>query len=108
MDIYPSLCDMAGLAKPDHLAGQSFVPLLRQPDRPWKKAVFSRYMNGESIRTERYLYSEWHDRQGEFYGRMLYDHRVDPRENVNISELPENQDLVKKLAHQLRRQVGRL
>lgn len=108
VDIYPSLCDLAGLEKPDHLDGQSFFPLLKRPGTPWKKAVFSRYMNGESIRTDRYIYSEWHDKQGKFYGRMLYDHKVDPKENVNISELPEHKDLVERLAQQLRRQVGRL
>lgn len=97
VDIYPSLCELSGLELPGHLEGTSFVPLMRDPDRAWKKAVFSRYFNGDSVRTDRYLYTEWKRRNGEIYGRMLYDHKVDPGENVNISELPENAELVKEL-----------
>jgi hypothetical protein len=55
-------------------------------------------MNGNSVRTDRHLYTEWHNRRGEEYGRMLYDHKTDPKENVNISERPENAALVKELS----------
>ena len=43
--IFPTLCDLAGVDKPDHLEGHSFVPLLDNPDQPWKKAAFSQYPN---------------------------------------------------------------
>ena len=29
---------------------------------------------------------------------MLYDHSIDPMENVNISERPENKKIVKKMS----------
>ena len=45
VDIYPSLCELAGLPIPDHTEGQSFVPLMSDPDRPWKEAAFSQYPN---------------------------------------------------------------
>ncbi|SHJ11429.1 sulfatase [Pseudozobellia thermophila] len=45
VDLYPTLCDLAGLPKPEHLEGFSFSPLLHTPDREWKKAVFSQYPN---------------------------------------------------------------
>ena len=101
VDIYPTLAELAGLPLPDRLEGTSYVPLLEDPDRPWKKAVFSRYYNGDSIRTDRYLYTEWH-RKGELYARMLYDHVTDPRENVNISERPETAALVRRLSGMLK------
>lgn len=43
VDMYPTLCDLAGVPKPDHLEGQSFVPLLDNPKKEWKKAVFSQF-----------------------------------------------------------------
>ncbi len=45
VDIFPTLCDLAGVPKPDHLEGQSFVPLLDKPNQQWKTAVFSQYPN---------------------------------------------------------------
>lgn len=42
VDIYPTLCDMAGIQTPNNqLQGISFVPLLSKPNLRWKKAVFS-------------------------------------------------------------------
>jgi len=107
LDIYPSLCQLCGLLPPEHLQGRSFVPLLVEPNREWKKAVFSRYYSGDSVKTDRYRYTEWQDKKGDTYARMLYDHYVDWAENVNIAEKPEHKDLVKELSkmlEQVRRQ----
>ncbi|MDO6473349.1 sulfatase [Maribacter sp. 1_MG-2023] len=43
VDIYPTLCELAGLDKPDYLDGTSFMPLIKQPDMPWKTAAFSQF-----------------------------------------------------------------
>jgi len=45
IDMYPTLCELAGVALPDHLEGTSFVPLLAEPNRPWKSAAFSQFPN---------------------------------------------------------------
>jgi len=101
VDIYPSLCELAGLSAPGHVEGRSFVPLMKDPNRPWKEAVYSRFHSGDSVRTDRYCYTEWTKKDGKVYARMLYDQKLDPDENVNISERPENAGLVKKLSERL-------
>jgi len=101
VDIYPTLCELAGLPLPDHLEGTSMVPLLHSADRPWKRAAFSRYHSGDSVRTDRHLYTQWADDRGEVIARMLYDHEADAAENRNIAERPENADLVAELAGML-------
>lgn len=45
VDMYPTLSELAGLDLPEHLEGQSFVPLLKDPDQAWKNAAFSQYPN---------------------------------------------------------------
>ena len=45
VDMYPTLSELAGLEKPTHLEGQSFVPLLSNPKQEWKSAVFSQFPN---------------------------------------------------------------
>ena len=45
IDMYPTLCDLAGVGIPNHLEGTSFAPLLENPNRKWKTAAFSQYPN---------------------------------------------------------------
>jgi iduronate 2-sulfatase len=41
VDMYPTLCELAGIPLPSHLEGHSFVPLLDEPEKSWKKVAFS-------------------------------------------------------------------
>ncbi|WP_276167316.1 sulfatase [Zobellia alginiliquefaciens] len=45
VDMYPTLCDLADLSKPTSLEGQSFAPLLSNPNQEWKSAAFTQYPN---------------------------------------------------------------
>ncbi len=105
VDIYPSLCDLAGLPVPRHVEGTSFAPLIRDPARPWKGAAFSQYPRGSrmgySMRTDRYRYTEWIHKRGKIEAVELYDHESDPQENRNLAVLSEHSALVKRLAAQL-------
>jgi iduronate 2-sulfatase len=103
VDIYPTLSDLCGLPLPDGLEGTSMVPLIEQPDRPWKKAAFSQYprpkkMMGYSMRTDRYRYTEWIDQQtSEVKFRELYDLTNDPLCKESVVFKPENEALVVEL-----------
>lgn len=101
IDIYPSLCELAGLPAPEHLQGTSFEPLLSDPDIPWKRSAIGRFQAGDTIRTDRYRFSEYTARDGKFLGNMLYNHEDDPAETRNISKQPDEVPRAKKLARQL-------
>jgi len=101
VDIYPTLSQLCGLDGPDHLEGRSFAPLLKKPDQLWKNVIYSRFHSGQSVRTDRYCYTEWARANDQVYARMLYDQKLDPDENTNISERPENAEIVKELAEKL-------
>lgn len=45
IDMYPTLCELAGIELPEHLEGHSFKPLLVNPKQKWKEAAFSLYPN---------------------------------------------------------------
>lgn len=107
IDIYPTLCDLAGLSKPPHLQGRSAVPVLLDPKVQTKTAAIGRFGRGDTIRTDRYRFTLYRDRAGKPTARMLYDHRNDPDENVNISEEAENAALVKQLTARLRKEMGK-
>ena len=89
VDIYPTLCELAGLDLPDHLQGKSLVSVMEDPNRTHKKAIFGRYHAGETVRTDRFQYSEWDNG-----GSMLYDHKVDPSEDKNVIDDPKYSKVV--------------
>ena len=107
IDIYPSLCELAGLPLPQHLHGRSFVPLMEDPDRKWKDAAIGRYRSGDTIRTDRHRFTQYTDANGQFQARMLYDHRDDPEEDENISERESSSSLVETLTRELHEQMGK-
>jgi len=109
VDIYPTLSELAGLPLPGHLEGTSFKPLLDDPKRPWKSAAFSQYprsqnggLMGYTMRTDRYRFTVWVGRtdHSKVDAIELYDHQVDPQENVNIARDPASADLVSQLMAQ--------
>jgi arylsulfatase A-like enzyme len=109
VDVYPTLCDLAGIPRPTEVEGLSLAPLLADPARDWKKAAFSQYprggqqkVMGHTIRTDRYRYTEWRDEKtGEVLAAELYDHATDPQENVNLAEKTEQKSVRAQLKRQL-------
>jgi hypothetical protein len=59
---------------------------------------------GYSMRTERYRFTVWlhRDDPGKVADIELYDHRVDPQENLNVAKSPAHRELVEQLMAQWR------
>lgn len=96
VDIYPTVCELAGLPGPEGLDGRSFVPTLRDPSAATKDSIIHVYPRGQrlgrAIRTSRYRLVEWKkfgdsSEPAEF---ELYDYQTDPSETKNLAaERPE-------------------
>lgn len=106
VDIYPTLCELAGLEKPAHLEGLSFAPLIDDPLSEWKEGVISQWFDGLTVNTDRYSYTEWSDTSRSVYNSMMYDHLADWDENVNISKNPDNQEIIPVLREILNENRG--
>ncbi|MEO2048152.1 MAG: sulfatase/phosphatase domain-containing protein [Pirellulales bacterium] len=102
IDLYPTLCELAGIERPNHLQGTSMIPLMHDPTRPGKNAAFTRDTQGAAVTTRDYVYAEYGE--GE---RMLFDHKNDPDENVNVADNPEYRETVEKLSKLLAEQAVR-
>jgi arylsulfatase A-like enzyme len=96
VDVYPTLCDLTGLKQPSHLDGKSLLPVLENPDKTHKKAVFSRYHDGESVITKDFIYTTW-IKDGKYISQMLFDHKNDPAENINVAEKPAYKKIVAEM-----------
>lgn len=107
IDIYPTLCDICQIPVPEEVEGISMLPVIEDPSLPWKTATFTQlrrpkvrgYVNGYSLRSDRYRYTEWGNNGA--YGIELYDYSADPNETVNIASQSENEDLVYLLSSKL-------
>jgi len=92
MSIYPTLCDLAGVAKPQHVDGASLRPLLEKPQAAWDTPAVTTFgRSNHTVRTERWRYIRYHDG-----GEELYDHRADPYEWTNLVHRGAEFDATKK------------
>lgn len=87
VDLYPTVAEYCAAKPPGSLAGASLRPLLIDPSGPGKSAAFTLVtrgpQRGDSVRTDRWRYTEWSDG-----ARELYDHQNDPEENYNRAADP--------------------
>ena len=93
VDVYPTLCELAGIDPPTFIQGKSLTVVLENPETILKNEIYTRYKQGEAVIDKNYSYTEFY--QGEiFLGNMLYDMNDDKKQNKDISKAPENVELV--------------
>ncbi len=102
VDIYPTLTALAGIKSPETLQGDSLVPMLKDTKAKVNTAVFPRWKNADSIRTEQFLFTQWRNpKNNQVIARMLFDHSVDKSETKNVVEHPDYTEVVNQLQQQL-------
>lgn len=110
LDIFPTLCELAGLDIPAPLQGTSLLPLLDGSKKAVKEMARSQYprsrggkpVMGYAYRSQRYRYVKWIQmnfrrgaRTGPVVARELYDYQEDPDETVNVVDDKAYQKIVK-------------
>lgn len=112
VDMYPTLCELAGLQKPAHLEGTSLVPILKNPRAEVKKVAISQYPRGKklgydnkeelmgySIRTGKYRYTRWqkYENPSEIVAIELYDHTNSKVASENFAIYPKYKKKIDKM-----------
>lgn len=98
LDIYPTLCEACGLPLPMGLEGHSLLPLARDPNAAWEHPAYTvtrpGQIFGQSVRTERWRYTEW---SGETGGAVLCELNADPHELKNLAADPQQAPVVEAM-----------
>ncbi|CAN1515177.1 AslA Arylsulfatase A and related enzymes [Flavobacteriaceae bacterium] len=110
VDVFPTICDLAGVAIPKNLDGKSLKPLMLNNKTKGKEYSISQYprklkklqlaktnypnanMMGYSLRTDQYRYTIWMNNftskdtfnESQVYASEMYDYVKDPLEKVNV------------------------
>lgn len=103
VDLYPTLVDLCGLPQPTGLEGTSFRPVLEDPLRDWKTAVFSEAQrggaHGRSVRTAGHRFTEWRPLEGDAPSEFeLYDLQEDPKEYRNLASSEKHGELRERMS----------
>jgi len=92
LDIFPTICDYAGIKPDEHIKGKSLKPIADgKVINDWRKFVYVEGTYGDMIVSERFKYM-MHD-EGE-HAEQLMDLEKDPYEMKNSAHLPEHKEVL--------------
>tara|TARA_B100000809_G_scaffold63492_3_gene60204 strand:- start:177 stop:1682 length:1506 start_codon:yes stop_codon:yes gene_type:complete len=109
LDMYPTMAELCGLEKPEHVEGISIVRNLENPEKeenryigtiwPRESLAYDKTIMGYSVKDNRYNYVEWVKlNTGEVLEKELYDHEKDPMETRNVINEEVYKDVVAEMA----------
>lgn len=107
VDIYPTLCEAAGLPVPSHTEGESLVALAKGKDKNWKDCAIVKWHSGVTYVDREYSYTIWNDKKENYKAQMLFQRENDPSETHNIAENPENQGIINRLRQEILARRGK-
>jgi arylsulfatase A-like enzyme len=107
VDLFPTLCELAGISIPENIDGKSLAPILEDTNTSVKEYAVSQWPAGSgmgyAIRDGRYRYVEWIKNGNTLkpydgsrvFGRELYDYEKDPLEKFNVVDDPDYADTLR-------------
>lgn len=124
VDVYPTLCDLAGLSKPDHLGGVSLLPVLNNAKSEVREVAISQFprtvklagetkmteVMGYTMRYRNYRYVRWHKAENpeEVVFIELYDHFQGKVAVENLAKNENYQILVREMDRLLLDELNRV
>ncbi len=128
LDIFPTICDLAGVSVPAHLQGKSLKPVMAGRKSIVKDYAVSQYprslpkaemiqagfnkakMMGYSLRSDRYRLTVWMNDftsaqpydEKKLYATELYDYRKDPLEKKNVAGDPTYTSIKEQLIEEMK------
>ncbi|MDE0087290.1 MAG: DUF4976 domain-containing protein, partial [Candidatus Poribacteria bacterium] len=121
VDLFPTICDYAGVDPPEDVQGMSLRPLTEGKDVSWREYAYieSNYW-GRAIVTDEYKYvTEYKPKTVEDFFppgpnaeelglAQLFDRHNDPWETKNLADAPEYQEVFKTCREKLLTQESQL
>ncbi|MHB9009255.1 MAG: sulfatase family protein [Limisphaerales bacterium] len=107
IDIAPTVLELAGLKKPSHMDGDSFLPLARGQKASWRdyflyvyywEKNFPQSPTVFALRGDRFKYITYY---GLWDTDELYDLQADPEETTNLIDQAEHRSVVKTMEDRL-------
>lgn len=113
VDIFPTVCDLAGIEKPGYLDGESLINVMQYPEKSKTDYAFGQFSRGNiygySCRDSRYRLVEWIENFRTYLplegkkiaGIELYDYEKDPLETTNLANDPKYKRVLEKIKREL-------
>lgn len=108
MDLAPTILEIAGVRSPGQMDGRGFVPVLKNPDLPWRQELFAEFhghrffISQRMVRFKQYKY---------IFNACdideLYDLERDPRELDNQIDDPALSGVVEEMRQRLIQEMKR-
>ncbi len=104
LDVFPTVCDVTGIAPPDRLEGESLRPLWEGREAKLRDSLFLPYMQIQrAVRDERWKLIAY----TQIGHLQLFDLQADPYEQTNLIDSPQHAGQTRRLLELMKQWQGR-
>ncbi|MCS7024658.1 MAG: sulfatase-like hydrolase/transferase [Bryobacteraceae bacterium] len=98
MDVFPTLCDLAGLPVPEGVEGRSLAPILRGQASSVRRSLFAVYRDCQRMTRDERWKLIWYPKIDRY---QLFDLQRDPWELEDFASRPSHRPQLERLKRQL-------